>query len=254
MALTLSVADKMITACDKENIKLFVVKQNRFNIPIQKLHYAVENEYFGKIITSSVRVRWCRHQKYYDQDEWRGTWSLDGGVLSNQASHHLDMILWMLGDLTEVFTYTSTMLANIEAEDTAVSLMQFKSGALATFEATTCARPSDIEGSISILGEKGYVHVGGFALNKMMDWRFVNEEHNSLDLEKFSENPPNVYGFGHLAYYQHVVDSILNGSPNLIDGLSARRTVEALNAMYLSAETGQPIRLGAGNASRNLGR
>jgi predicted dehydrogenase len=254
MALTLSDADKMIAACDKGNIKLFVVKQNRFNRPIQKLRNAIERNYFGKIVSCSVRVRWCRPQKYYDQDKWRGTWSLDGGVLANQASHHLDMILWMLGDLTEVFTYTSTMLANIEAEDTSVSVMKFKSGALATFEATTCARPTDIEGSISILGENGYVHVGGFALNKMLDWKFVDELEDSLDLEEYSENPPNVYGHGHLSYYQHVVESIRRGSPNLIDGLSARRTVEALNAMYLSAETGRPISLGSGNASARLGR
>jgi predicted dehydrogenase len=85
-------ADDMMRACDEAGVKLFVVKQNRFNVPVVKAREALEAGRFGKLILGTVRVRWCRDQAYYDQDEWRGTWVCDGGVLSNQASHHVDML------------------------------------------------------------------------------------------------------------------------------------------------------------------
>ena len=91
MALTLEDADSMIEACDNYGIRLFVVKQNRFNVPVVQLRKALEQGRFGDLIMGTVRVRWCRPQAYYDQDSWRGTWALDGGVLTNQASHHIDL-------------------------------------------------------------------------------------------------------------------------------------------------------------------
>ncbi|MGH8284260.1 MAG: Gfo/Idh/MocA family protein, partial [Steroidobacteraceae bacterium] len=99
MALTLDDADAMIRSCDAHDVKLFVVKQNRFNVPVLKLREALEAGRFGKLVLGTVRVRWCRTQEYYDQDSWRGTWALDGGVLSNQASHHVDLLEWMMGDV-----------------------------------------------------------------------------------------------------------------------------------------------------------
>ena len=88
MALTVDESNEMIKMCKKNSNKLFVVKQNRFNKPIIKLIEAIEKDYLGKLVLGTVRVRWARHQEYYDQDSWRGTWKLDGGVLGNQASHH----------------------------------------------------------------------------------------------------------------------------------------------------------------------
>src|SRR5205814_6206791 len=152
MALTLTDADRMIAACDQAGIKLFVVKQNRFNVPVMKLREALEAGRFGRLVLGTVRVRWCRTQAYYDQDAWRGTWALDGGVLSNQASHHIDVLEWMMGDVDSVFAKSTTALVKIEAEDTAVVVLKFKSGALGVIEATTAARPRDLEGSVSILG------------------------------------------------------------------------------------------------------
>ncbi|CAN5836358.1 hypothetical protein BH11MYX3_BH11MYX3_07130 [soil metagenome] len=165
MALTLDDADEMIRVCDKAGVKLFVVKQNRFNVPVMKLREALDADRFGKLVLGTVRVRWCRPQAYYDQDPWRGTWALDGGVLSNQASHHVDLLEWMMGPVESVFAKTSTALVKIEAEDTAVVVVKFRSGALGVIEATTAARPSDLEGSISILGERASVEIGGFAVN-----------------------------------------------------------------------------------------
>jgi len=244
MALTLHDADAMIDACDRAGVKLFVVKQNRFNVPVVKLREALEAGRFGKLILGTIRVRWSRDQAYYDQAPWRGTWAMDGGVLTNQASHHVDMLEWMFGEVESVFARSKTALANIEAEDTAVVTLQFRNGALGVIEATTAVRPKDLEGSISVLGAGGTVEIGGFAVNEMKIWNFVEPKPGDEEvLEKYSVNPPNVYGFGHQAYYEHVVDSIVNNKRQLVDGLQGRKSLELINAIYESIETGHEVSL-----------
>jgi len=242
MALNIQDTENMIYACDENNIKLFVIKQNRFNVPVVKLREVLESGRFGKLTLGTVRVRWARHQAYYDQDPWRGTWDMDGGVLTNQASHHVDMLEWMMGDVESVFAKMTTALADVETEDTAIVTLKFKSGALGIIEATTAARPTNLEGSISILGENGTVVIGGVAVNEMQTWVFEDDQDGDSNvLEKFSVNPPNVYGFGHQAYYEHVVDCIVNGSANLVDGLQGRKSIELISAIYESAETGKEV-------------
>ena len=244
MALTLDDADMMIRACDAARIRLFVVKQNRFNIPVLKVREALERGRFGKLVLGTVRVRWCREQSYYDQDAWRGTWAMDGGVLANQASHHVDLLEWMMGEVDSVFAMTSTALVNIEAEDTAVVVVRFRNGGLGVIEATTAARPKDLEGSLSLLGEGGVVEIGGFAVNQLKTWSFVcPEPGDAAVLEKYSVNPPDVYGFGHRAYYDHVVDCVVNGAQQLVDGLEGRKSLELINAIYESVETAAEVKL-----------
>ena len=244
MALTLDDADAMIVACDKAGSKLFVVKQNRFNVPVVKAREALEKGRFGKLVLGTVRVRWCRPQSYYDQDSWRGTWAMDGGVLTNQASHHVDLLEWMMGDVDSVFAMSTTALAKIETEDTAVVSLRFRNGALGVIEATTATRPKDLEGSLSILGEGGSVEIGGFAVNKMKVWEFANPESGDEEvMNNYSVNPPNVYGFGHQAYYEGVVDSILNNKHQLVDGIAGRKSLELVMAIYESIETGREVQL-----------
>lgn len=244
MALKLDDADAMIQACDKFGVRLFVVKQNRFNVPVMKAREALEAGRFGKLVLGTVRVRWCRPQSYYDQDLWRGTWALDGGVLSNQASHHVDLLEWMMGDVESVYAKATTALAKIEAEDTAVVVLKFANGALGVVEATTAARPTDLEGSLSVLGEGGTVEIGGFAVNEMKVWRFTQPHEGDQDvLSQYSVNPPNVYGFGHQAYYEHVVECISEKKQHLVDGLVGRKSLELINAIYESVETGLEVKL-----------
>jgi len=244
MALTLSDADAMIRACDAAGVKLFVVKQNRFNVPVVKLREALEQGRFGRLVMGTVRVRWCRRQDYYDQDAWRGTWSMDGGVLTNQASHHVDLLEWMMGDVETVYAMSRTALVDIETEDTAVVSLRFANGALGVIEATTAARPKDLEGSISILGEGGTVEIGGFAVNELKVWNFAEPREGDEDVRgKFSVNPPSVYGYGHEAYYNHVVDCIMHDRRQLVDGLEGRRSLELINAIYESIETGREVRM-----------
>lgn len=244
MALRLDDADAMIAACAENGCRLFVIKQNRFNVPIVKVREALEAGRLGKLVLGTVRVRWCRRQDYYDQDPWRGTWALDGGVLTNQASHHVDVLEWMLGDVESVFAKSSTALADIEAEDTAVVVLRFMNGALGIIEATTATRPVDLEGSLSILGESGTVEVGGFALNELKVWRFEQESpEDSEVMATHSVNPPDVYGFGHKAYYEHVIDSLRSGRGHLVDGIEGRKSLELISAIYESIETGEEVHL-----------
>ncbi|MBF0208099.1 MAG: Gfo/Idh/MocA family oxidoreductase [Oligoflexia bacterium] len=244
MALTLESADAMIAACVENGIKLFVVKQNRFNLPIRKLKEALDHGRFGKLVMGTVRVRWCRTQEYYNESTWRGTWQLDGGVFTNQASHHIDLLEWMMGDVESVFAKGQTALVDIETEDTGVAVLKFKNGALGIIEATTATRPRDLEGSISILGEKGTVVVAGFAVNKIDKWIFADKkEEDSKIIEECSENPPDVYGFGHQVYLNHVVDCINSNKKALIDGLEGRKSLELISAIYESIETGREVYL-----------
>ena len=193
MALTLDDADAMIKACDDSGAKFFVVKQNRFNIPVVKTHQALKSGRFGKLVL---------------------------GTMGNTA------------------------LVKIEAEDTAVVTLRFKNGALGVIEATTATRPNDLEGSLSILGEGGTVEIGGFAVNKMKVWNFVVPEEGDDDvMDKYSVNPPSVYGFGHQAYYDHVLDCILNNKQQLVDGLVGRKSLELISAIYESIETGREVHL-----------
>jgi UDP-N-acetyl-2-amino-2-deoxyglucuronate dehydrogenase len=244
MALRLGDADDMIRACDEAGVKLFIVKQNRFNVPVVRAREALEAGRFGRLILGTVRVRWRRDQAYYDQDAWRGTWAYDGGVLTNQASHHIDMLEWFFGDVVSVHARATTALAKIETEDTAVATLKFRNGALGIIEATTATRPADLEGSLSILGEKGSVEIAGFAMNQIRHWRFVDELASDRDVvEKFSVNPPDVYGFGHQAYYQHVIDCLIHQRSALVDGLEGRKSLELISALYESIETGQEVAL-----------
>lgn len=244
MALTLTDADAMIKACAQASVRLFVVKQNRYNTPVQKLREALEQGRFGKLVMGTVRVRWCRPQAYYDQDKWRGTWAEDGGVLTNQASHHVDLLEWMMGDVESVFAKSATALVNIEVEDTGLALLKFTNGALGVIEATTAARPKDLEGSISILGEKGVVEIGGFAVNEMKTWNFVDHRGDDAEvLQRYRENPKNVYGFGHLKYLENVIDCINTGKAAMVDGLEGRKSLELINALYESIETSKEVHM-----------
>lgn len=243
MALRLQDADEMIRVCDEMGVRLFVVKQNRYNLPVQKLREALEERRFGRLVMGTVRVRWCRPQEYYDQDDWRGTWELDGGVLTNQASHHIDLLEWMLGEPVSVMAKASTMLSDIEVEETGAAIVQFRNGAIGIIEATTATRPKDLEGSLSILGEKGTAVIGGFAVNKMETWNFADntEDENRSVLEEFKETPPNVYGFGHQRYLEHVIECITENKKALVDGLEGRKSIELINAIYESVESGKEV-------------
>lgn len=239
MALRVEDCDAMIKACEKNNCRLFVVQQNRFNKAVQAARKALETGRFGKQVLGTARVRWKRLQAYYEQDNWHGTWELDGGVMSQQASHHLDLLQWFMGPIDKMHCLASTVLLNIEVEDTAVATFRFKSGALGAFEATVATRPEDMEASISLLGEKGSVVLGGFAVNKILYWKFENPlPEDETIIKENSIDVPNVYGLGHLPYINNVIEAIAEGKPGLVEGAEGKKNIQILTALYESAANG----------------
>ncbi len=241
IALKMKDAKNMLEECKKARVSLFVVKQNRYNPPILHLKKAIRDGRFGRIFLANVTVRWSRGQDYYDRDAWRGKIVHDGGVLLNQTSHHIDMLQWLVGEIDSVICKKATFAHNIETEDTAVAVLKFKNGAIGTFEGTTCTFPKDLEGSISILGEKGSVKVGGFAMNKMETWQFKEPIAEDNEIVHSITNPPNVYGFGHSPLLQEVVTSLRANQGPKIDGEEGAKSLKAIIAMLKSAKLNREV-------------
>lgn len=246
MALRISDCDQMIGACRKNGGRLFVVKQNRYNLAVVAARRALESGRFGKMVMGTVRVRWKRDQAYYARDAWRGTWELDGGVMAQQASHHLDLLQWFMGPVEQLQCRIATRLLDIEVEDTAAALFTFESGALGVFEATTATRPNDLEASLSLLGEHGTVILGGNAVNRVDHWQFDAELPEDEQIRaRASQDVPNVYGHGHVDYLADIVRSILDHRSGLVEGEEGRKNVQILTALYESAARGGlPVRPG----------
>ena len=243
LALRLDDADRMIEACEAQNVKLFVVHQNRYNLPIVKARQALQQGRFGKLVMGTVRLRWTRDQAYYDSAAWRGTWKHDGGVFMNQAVHHVDMLSWFMGNVETVRSMAATRLVNIETEDTGVAVMRYTSGALGVLEATTATRPKDLEGSISILGEKGTVVIGGFFMNELVTWSFEDKQPiDDVVFAQFGNNPAEL-GYNLGEYLRDVIASVRDGKPALVDGLEGRKSLELVTALYESIETNADVQV-----------
>lgn len=241
IALRLDEADEILRACDAYRVKVFVVHQNRYNLPVMKARDAIDRGRLGKLVMGTVRLRWKRDQAYYDAADWRGTWAYDGGVFTNQASHHIDMLTWFMGPVETVKAVGITRLARIECEDTGAAILRFESGALGVIEATTATRPKDLEGSISILGEKGTIVIGGFFMNELLTWEFEEKEpEDEVVIQKYGRNPEG-WGYNLGEYLKGVIDSIQNGKAGLVDGLEGRKSLELISAIYESIETGNEI-------------
>lgn len=243
MAITLSAADELVEACDLAGVQLFVVKQNRLNATVQLLKRAVDKGRFGRIYMANTTVRWSRPQDYYDQAPWRGTWEFDGGAFMNQASHYVDLIQWLVGPVESVVAKTATLARRIETEDSGVAVLKFRSGALGVIEVTMLTYPRNLEGSITILGEKGSVKVGGTAVNKIDHWIFSEYDDDDKLVDASATNPPSVYGYGHEAYYRNVL-AVLRGEAKAdTDGRAGRKSLELILGIYESAKTGREVPL-----------
>jgi predicted dehydrogenase len=253
MALRLSDADAMVATAREANVRLFTVKQNRFNGPIQLVKHALDEGRFGRVLMITSRVRWHRTQDYYDQAPWRGTWAQDGGCIANQAIHYVDLMQWLGGPVSSVYATSRRFLHRMEAEDAAVATWQFQSGALGAFEATTCANPKDLEGSITVLGEKGEVEIAGFAVNQVRTWAFAEECPEDRQVQDLNYVPDSVYGFGHEALFRSVLQSLATGQPNMLEGSEGRKALELVTAMYESMETDTAVKLGTTYPHGRLG-
>lgn len=233
----------MVRACDEAGVRLFVVKQNRRNATLQLLKHAVEEKRFGRIYSVAVNVFWTRPQDYYDSAKWRGTWEFDGGAFMNQASHYIDLLDWIIGPVESVMSYTATLARDIDAEDTGVAALRWRSGAVGTLNVTMLTYPKNFEGSITILGEKGTVRVGGLAVNEIQHWEFAEKRPEDDKVKQANYETTSVYGFGHPLYYDNAIKTLMGQAEAETDGREGLKSLELLIALYLSARDGKRVSL-----------
>ena len=234
---------KMVQACDRAGVRLFVIKQNRRNATLQMLKRAMEKGRFGRIYMVNVNVFWTRPQAYYDSATWRGTWEFDGGAFMNQASHYVDLLDWLIGPVESVQGYTATLARNIEVEDTGVVSIKWRSGALGSMNVTMLTYPKNLEGAITIIGEKGTVRVGGVAVNEIQHWEFAEPDEDDAKIHNASYETTSVYGFGHPLYYDNVIRVLRGEVEPETDGREGLRSLELLIATYISARDGRRVSL-----------
>jgi UDP-N-acetyl-2-amino-2-deoxyglucuronate dehydrogenase len=234
---------RMVAACDAAGVRLFVVKQNRRNATLQLLKRAVERKRFGRIFMVTINVFWARPQSYYNSARWRGTWEFDGGAFMNQASHYIDLLDWLIGPIESVQAYTATLARDIQVEDTGVMNVRWRSGALGSVSVTMLTYPKNLEGSITILGEKGTARVGGVAVNEIQHWEFAEPDEDDAKVNDATYHTTSVYGFGHPLYYDNVIKVLRGEAEPETDGREGLRSLELLIAAYLSARDGRRVPL-----------
>lgn len=246
ITLSLEEADRIIRLAKEKNVKVSACHQNRFNKSIQKIREAVEQERFGRLLHGTAHIRWNRGEDYYKQAPWRGTWEQDGGALMNQCIHNIDLLRWMMGnEIIEVVGMTDNLNHNfIEAEDLGLALIKFSNGSYGVIEGTTNIYPNNLEETLYVFGEKGTVKVGGKSVNLIEEWQFADGLDDSDEVkEKYQENPPNVYGFGHNPLYTDVIDAILNDREPYVTAEDGRRALELVLAIYKSSAEGKSVKL-----------
>lgn len=233
----------MVRACDNAGVRLFVVKQNRLNATLQLLKKAIDDGRFGRIYMANINVFWTRPQDYYDQADWRGTWALDGGAFMNQASHYVDLAQWLLGPVQSVQAMMGTLERKIETDDTGVLNIRWRNGAMGSMSVTMLTYPKNYEGSITILGEKGTVRLGGVAVNEIQEWSFADKREEDEAIQTANYETTSVYGFGHPVYYDNVIKALRGEQKALVDGHDGLVSFEFLMAAYRSARDGNTVHL-----------
>jgi UDP-N-acetyl-2-amino-2-deoxyglucuronate dehydrogenase len=231
-------------------VQIFAVFQNRHNLAVARVIQGLALGELGALRSVAVRVRWCRSQRYYDMAPWRGTYSMDGGCLTNQGIHHIDLLRVMGGEVARVCSLQRTLGADIEVEDTAIASILFKSGAVGVLEITTAARPIDFEASISLVCEKGLAQIGGIAVNELQIYT-PEPAACAPNSEDFSGN---VYGNGHIKIYEQVVASLQEGSAFPVTCADTRGTIQLLNALYIADEAQAWVDVDSAGDSTRLGQ
>ena len=249
MVMNLEQGEELKNKAKINGVQVFPVFQYRFNKAVQKIRATRKSKELGEVFLSTVRTRWCRPQRYYDRDPWRGIYSHDGGALTNQGVHHLDLLRYLSGEVKKVNAQKKTFGVDVEIEDTVVANIEFESGALGIIEITTAARPDDFESSISVLGDKGIAIVGGWATNELITFS-PDPEEEKLNSEVF----PDVYGYGHKQIYVGVFEAINNNEKPAVEYDDAMNTIKLLHSIYRSAEIGDWIQVADELTSNYFGR
>lgn len=238
LSLTASDSKKMIATAKKNKVKLFVVKQNRFNRPVAFVQKLIAENKLGKILMINTNVLWNRNNEYYSKSDWRGKIKLEGGSLYTQASHFVDLLIWWCGDVVSAKTTIATKNHKIETEDCGVSILKFKKGGLGLIEWTTCIYEKNYEGSITIIAEKGTIKIGGQYLNKIEYWNVesipcpdpsVIEENKIYERDKGTKS-------NHDLVISNYISILNNNGGELVGGEEGIKTIEAIEKIYKSSK------------------
>ena len=239
MAISVYDSGEMIKEAEKANRRLFVVKQNRYNPPVKAIKDALDENRLGKIMSIQLNCFWNRNEEYYSQSEWKGTIKLDGGTLFTQFSHFIDLLYWMFGDIKRVEAITKNFNHEkiIEFEDTGVVIVEFYNGIIGTINYSVNSFEKNMEGSLTIFGEKGTVKIGGQYLNEL---EYQNIK-NYIITDLPAGNPPNNYGqyvgsmSNHDRVYENVLDVLINKGTIGTNGFEGLKTTEIIDKIYTAA-------------------
>lgn len=237
----------MVDACRHAGRQLFAVMQLRYSPTVQWLHRAVQDGRLGQIYLVEMSIFWTRPQSYYDADAWRGTRAMDGGALLNQTSHYVDLLRWIFGPIAQVQAMTATLGRAIEVEDSGVLNLRWQSGALGSMSVTMLTHPHNLRAAITVAGSRGTVVLGGSACDEIEVARFDEPDdqaaHTRTEIAQLNQETRAFYGDGHIRYYQNVLDVLQRGAPSDIDGMEGLKTLEIIEAAYVSAQTGATVEL-----------
>lgn len=245
IAMNMQDAEKIVALSEEKNVKVSACHQNRFNIAVQQMRKAIENDRFGKLSHGSIHVRWNRNKDYYTQAPWRGTWAEDGGCLMNQCIHGVDLLRWMMGnEVVSVYGVIRQQQHDyLETEDVGMAVVTFSNGSIATIEGTTNVYPKNLEETLYLFGEKGTVKLGGTSTNNIDVWNFADETEEDIKNKGLEEETSNVYGNGHTSLYADVIDAIKNDRRPYVDAVAGKNALELILAIYKSMKTGEVIKL-----------
>lgn len=245
ITLDLEEADKIIELAKERKLIVSACHQNRFNKSVLKIREAMHQNRFGRLFYGTAHIRWNRTREYYDRAKWRGTWENDGGALMNQCIHNIDLLRWMMGtEIEEVVAMTDNLNHDyIEAEDLGIALIKFKNGSYGIIEGTTNVYPRNLEETLYIFGQKGTVKAGGESVNLIQEWNFADLLDDPIEVkDKYSETPPNIYGFGHIPLYEDVKESIINHREPLVTAKDGRDALELVLGIYESSHSGKKVK------------
>lgn len=240
MALSVADCEEMNKAAHDAGVKLYVVKQNRYNTPVRLLKQVIDSNRLGEIYMVKCDVLWNRYQGYYDESPWRGKKNLEGGALFTQVSHFIDLLVWWFGDVVDAKAHLSTKSHQIEIEDCGNASIIFESGVMGALTWTTSVYSKNYEGSITIVGEKGTIKIGGKYLNKIEYW---DVEAWPLDTSIEYTDKPNLYGkyqgtsSNHPFVIEHIIQSIQQNSGEVVEGTEGIKSIRAIEMIYNSTQT-----------------
>ena len=254
IALSIEDADLLILKAQEKGVYACANYQNRFNKSVQYIKKALDEGRFGKLLHGVTTTSWHRDEKYYLADSWRGKWDGDGGSLITQSIHGIDLLIWMFGEVSEVFSFVDNINhPYIETDDLGLAVLKFKNGAYGVIQGTSNVYKRDLEETLYVFGTKGTAKAGGRSDNIIEVWDIDDGIDNPKEVkETFKEVPPNAYGVGHIPLYKDMINAIKQKKEPAISLTEGKKSLEVILAMLESAKNRCIVKLPlASGATKN---